>query len=145
MRAYALLIPMLYTDILTDAMTKGLGQQKVCVRYNIFTSFLDVVFLYLLLPVFGMQGYYISFLVTHVINFVLSLRRLLKITIHRISLRIPFFSAVAMAFGIWAAFHVPNAVAGSVCYLLILGCLLFLFGILGREDIRWMKGLVYKK
>ena len=38
LRYYALMIPFLYCDAITDAMTKGLGQQKICVRYNIFTS-----------------------------------------------------------------------------------------------------------
>lgn len=145
MRAYALLVPMLYTDILTDAMTKGLGQQKVCVRYNIFTSFLDVVFLYILLPRYGMDGYFVSFLVTHLINFLLSLRRLLKITIRSIPLHIPLLTAAAMIFGLWAASHVPNTFFRSGCYLLLLGSLLFLFKVLRAEDIRWAKGLVYKK
>lgn len=145
MRAYALLVPMLYCDIVTDAMTKGLGQQKICVRYNIFTSFLDVVFLYFLLPRCGMEGYYISFLITHVVNFMLSLHRLLKITIRRVPAYIPMLSAAAMIFGLWVAGHGSNAVIRSSSFLLILASLLFLFRILRREDIRWVKGLVYKK
>lgn len=56
MAAYALLVPMLYCDAVTDAMCKGLGQQKICVRNNIFTGFLDIVFLYFLLPKFGFTG-----------------------------------------------------------------------------------------
>ena len=145
MRAYALLIPMLYCDIITDAMTKGLGQQKICVCYNIFTSFLDVVFLYLLLPCYGMDGYFISFLVTHLINFLLSLRRLLRITVKSISLRTPLLSVAAMIFGIWAASYVPNIYFRFVSFLLILDSLLFLLGILRRDDIIWAKGLLYKK
>ena len=54
LRLYSLLIPMLYCDAITDAMTKGLGQQKICVRYNILTSGLDVIFLWILLPQYGM-------------------------------------------------------------------------------------------
>jgi stage V sporulation protein B len=145
MRAYALLIPMLYCDIITDAMTKGLGQQKICVRYNIFTSFLDVVFLYLLLPRYGMDGYFVSFLVTHLINFWLSLRRLLKITIRTIPMHIPLLSAAAMIFSMWAARHVTNSFFRGSSYLLILGSLLFLFKVLQADDIHWAKGLIHKK
>ena len=145
MRLYALLVPMLYCDIVTDAMTKGLGQQKICVRYNIFTSFLDVLFLYLLLPRYGMDGYFVSFLVTHLINFFLSLRRLLKITIHAIPAHIPMLAAAAMIFGLWAADHGSNAFLRGGSYILLFGSLLFLFGVLRREDIRWVKGLIYKK
>lgn len=38
LRLYAPLIPMLCCDAITDTMTKGLEQQKACVRYNILTS-----------------------------------------------------------------------------------------------------------
>ena len=78
MRLFAPLVPMLYLDILTDAMTKGLGQQVACVRYNIFTSCLDVALLWILLPRLGIRGYYCSFVLTHAVNFALSIRRLLR-------------------------------------------------------------------
>ena len=145
MRAFSVLVPMLYCDILTDAMTKGLGQQKICVRYNIFTSLLDVVFLYFLLPLYGMDGYYGSFLVTHLINFLLSIRLLLRITIRSIRLYIPLLAAAASIFGIWAASYVSGAIGRSISYLLILGSLLFLFRVLDRSDIQWAKNLIYKK
>ena len=145
MRAYALLVPMLYIDIVTDAMTKGLGQQKVCVRYNIFTSLLDVLFLYFLLPRYGMVGYFISFLVTHLINFVLSLRRLLQITIRSIPTYIPLFAGSSILFSVWAAGYIPDILLRCVAYLLLLGSSFVILGILRREDIQWAKGLIYKK
>ena len=80
LQLFAPLIPMLYCDAITDAMTKGLGQQTINVRNNIITSLLDVALLFWLLPILGMQGYFISFLVTHMLNFLLSLGRLMKIT-----------------------------------------------------------------
>ena len=46
---FALLAPVLYCDAVTDAMTKGLGQQQACVRCNILTSALDLALLYWLL------------------------------------------------------------------------------------------------
>ncbi len=79
------MIPMLYLDCLVDGMHKGLGQQVYCVRINTLTSFLDVVLLFLLLPKFGIAGYYVSFLITHGINFWLSLGKLLSLTEARLS------------------------------------------------------------
>lgn len=145
LQLYALLIPVLYCDVITDAMVKGLGQQKICVRYNIITSAMDVTFLYLLLPEYGMNGYYFSFLVTHLINFALSMRRLLKITVRRIPAYIPVCAAASAIFSVWSASHVGSPWMRSICYSLILGSLLFLFKILTFSDIRWMKGLIYKK
>lgn len=145
LRLYALLIPMLYCDAITDAMTKGLGQQKICVRYNIFTSGLDVVFLYLLLPNFGMDGYFFSFLITHLINFLLSLRRLLKISGERISFSTPALTAAAALGAVWGACQFPSHRMQIISFLLLLGSLLCLFQVTGMEDFRWLRGLLQKK
>ena len=78
LRLYAPFVPMLYMDALVDAMCKGLGQQSANARYNLLTNLLDVALLWLLLPRFGMGGYYFSFAASHLVNFGLSLRRLGK-------------------------------------------------------------------
>ena len=145
LKLYALLIPMLYCDPITDAMTKGLGQQKVCVRYNILTSALDVLFLYLLLPRYGMLGYFASFFVTHLLNFILSLRRLLIITGERITLHIPMFTAAACITAVYGATFLSSFAGKGLVFIVLLGCLLCLFRVTGSSDIHWIKGLVHKK
>ena len=142
---FSLLLPMLYCDAITDAMVKGLGQQKASVRYNILTSLLDVIFLYLLLPKYGIAGYFASFLVTHLINFALSIRRLMKITGQTLPLLTPTLCMASIVAGIGLAALLPHSVARSAAYLAILGSLLTIFGIVSREDIRWLRSLVYKK
>ena len=142
---YAMLIPMLYCDAITDAMTKGLGQQKICVRYNILTSAMDVALLFLLLPKFGMDGYFFSFLVTHVFNFGLSLRRLLKITGERIPFYIPALSCSAGIAAAWIVSHMKNPLLQIPAYLSLLFCLLYLLGIIRKNDILWLKGLIQNR
>ena len=46
LKLFAPMIVMLYADIITDAMIKGLGQQNASVRYNILTSSMDVALLF---------------------------------------------------------------------------------------------------
>ena len=145
LRLYALLIPMLYCDAITDAMTKGLGQQKVCVRYNILTSSLDVVFLFLLLPVYGMNGYYLSFLITHLLNFLLSLRRLLKISQEIIPFHIPAFSFAAAMIAAMGASKIQGIAGQILAYTALFSCLLTIFHVISKEDIRWLKGLLKTK
>ena len=145
LRLYALLIPMLYCDAITDAMTKGLGQQKACVRYNIITSSMDVAFLFLLLPRYGMMGYFISFLVTHLLNFLLSLRKLLKITHISLSPGAAVLVPVATASAVFLASHIYSPIARGVGFVLLFGSLLVLFRVLGKEDLFWLKGLTAKK
>ena len=144
LQLYALLIPMLYCDTITDAMAKGLGQQKICVRYNILTALLDVIGLYLLLPRYGMTGYFISFFITHLINFMLSLRLLLRITNQIIAPADPMLGLASMIFGVWVCSHAVNPIVQAGAYLIILVCCLFLCKILRKEDILWLKGLICK-
>lgn len=87
LRLFAPMVLILYLDAIVDGMLKGLAEQVRCVRYNTLTSVLDVLFLFLLLPRWGIGGYVFSFVVTHAINLYLSLRRLLQVTRYHLSLR----------------------------------------------------------
>lgn len=145
LRLYSILIPMLYCDIITDAMIKGLGQQTASVRYNIFTSAVDVAFLYFLLPRYGMTGYFISFLFTHLVNFLLSLRRLLRISGESIPAYIPLLSAAAGIASVWGASGFSLPLLRCVSYFALLGSLLCLLGIIRREDLRWIYTLLKGK
>ena len=142
---FAPLAVMLYCDAVTDAMIKGLGQQKISVRYNLITNILDVTLLFILLPNYGIAGYFFSFAVTHFLNFGLSIRRLLKITGEKISLRIPLVTFVCTAFAIWVSSHINGSIARSGGFLIILFCLLYISKIVDKDDLRWIKGLIYKK
>jgi len=145
LRRYSILVPMLYCDAITDAMTKGLGQQKACVRYNILTSAMDVAFLFLLLPRFGMDGYFASFFVTHLINFLLSLRRLLRISSVSIPFHIPAYTCTATLLAAGGAAFVSGPAGRTVAFLGLWGSLLVLFRVVSKRDIAWIKGLVHKK
>lgn len=78
LRVFAPLALILYLDALVDGMLKGLSEQVATVRYNTITSAMDVVLLFFLLPRYGLGGYVVTFVVTHLVNFALSLRRLLR-------------------------------------------------------------------
>lgn len=140
LRMYALLAPMLYCDAIVDAMTKGLGKQKICVRYNIITSAMDVALLFILLPKYGMGGYFVSFFVTHMLNFLLSIRLLQKMVGKLMPLRIPVLSLAATAFSIAAASFVTQGKWAVFCLLFTL--MLILLGVFRKHDLDWLKGLL---
>jgi len=141
LRWFALLAPMLYCDAIIDAMNKGLGQQKICVRYNIFTSAMDVFFLFLLLPHYGMKGYFFSFFVTHLINAWLSLRLLLKNTGLKIPLRVPVTALGSLMLAVLLTDRIGNpAIKTGVFVAAVLG-LLYGSGILYKEDAIWLRRL----
>jgi len=145
LRRYALLVPMLYCDALVDAMTKGLGQQTACVRYNIFTSAMDVILLYLFLPTYGMAGYFLSFAITHVINFILSLRRLFNITGERIPLTFPIYSLCAAIPAVYLSGIISGIPGKILGYTASFYSLLVLFQVLEKEDLEWVMGLCSHK
>ena len=145
LRRFALLAPMLYCDAITDAMIKGLGQQTACVRYNILTSGMDIFLLFFLLPKYGIEGYFFSFLVTHLINFALSLRRLLKLTGRLVAPVMPALLLSATGTSILLAGFLSSAAVKVVAFVLLQGSLLVLFRILDMDDVRWMKGLIRRK
>ena len=145
LQLYALLIPMLYCDAITDAMIKGLGQQKASVRYNILTSALDVIFLFLLLPRYGMKGYFFSFLVTHLLNFALSVNRLIKIVGPVAEWSLPALTLGAAGGSILLCRTLAQPFLRSSAFLLMFFTLLFLLQVLQKEDLLWLKGLIVKK
>jgi len=142
LQLYAILCPILYCDAITDAMTKGLGQQTACVRYNILTSAMDVIFLFVLLPRYGMTGYFVSFLITHVLNFGLSLRRLIRIAELNFDWSVPIRCIFAVIFSAGIAVLAANAVLKAGGFVIIFSILLFLLKVLKKEDVFWLKGLL---
>ena len=142
LRWFAPLAIMLYCDTVTDAMIKGLGQQTASVRYNICTNLMDVSLLYILLPEFGIFGYFFSFTITHIINFILSLHRLLKITKIHIHISIPIRVILAGCLSVYIAGFASTPILQVASAIVVLLCLLYLSGVIKSSDILWFGQLV---
>ena len=138
---FSLLAPMLYCDAITDAINKGMGQQKVSVRYNILTAAMDVILLFLLLPKYGMGGYFFSFLITHAVNFLLSLGLLIKTTGIRISLKTMVLTMGGTVLSVFLCIRLSPVIA-AISFLLLFSSILTLTGVLKKEDAAWIKGLI---
>ena len=145
LRWFALLAPMLYCDAIVDAMNKGLGQQKICVRYNILTSAMDMILLFVLLPKYGMSGYFASFLVTHAINAALSLRLLLKQTQLKIPLRIPLTAVGCLLLAVMLSQKIPIITVKTLIFTVTAIGSLWATGVLYREDGVWLVLLLKNK
>ena len=73
------LVPIMYLDMITDGMLKGLDQQIYSMRYNIIDSLLCVILVYFLLPKYAVKGYIIVLYASEIINFFLSFNRLISV------------------------------------------------------------------
>lgn len=147
---FAPLVPMLYLDCIVDGMHKGLGEQVYCVRVNTLTNFLDVIFLFLTLPRYGIAGYYFTYFFTHLVNFSLSLVRLLKLTDADPGRRFLVSTAAIICVCIWFVRHtVPSApkigsilTAGAV-FLSLSISLLILLGCWKPKDSRYIQNMIF--
>lgn len=142
---FAPLAPMLYCDALTDAMTKGLGQQESCVRYNILTSALDLALLVALLPRWGMMGYFVSFLASHLLNYLLSIRQLLRTAGITVAPRRPLLAVLSAAAGVLAALAFSGPAVRAGVFLAVSWGLFWVTGTVRREDLRWARGLLARR
>lgn len=139
---FAVLVPMLYCDLIADAMTKGLGQQAACARYSIISNTVDVALMFFLLPHWGINGYFFSFTVTHMLNFALSLRRILKIGGVKPGLHFALLTPAAAVFAVFGGSCFTGVVRRTAAFLGLFFGLCFYTGVLTKGDMRWVKGLV---
>ena len=151
LRMFAPQVLVLYLDAIVDGMNKGLGQQVICVRYNTFTSILDVALLFFLLPIYGIGGYYFSFTVTHLINLILSVRLLTKVSGYRLDLRFGckslFLTCLCCALAGLITPALPQDPLMGLFAVLLAFVLLFwtftsLLHPLSEEDFQWLKSII---
>ena len=122
LRLFAPVALVLYLDALVDGMLKGLSEQVANVRYNTITSALDVALLFVLLPRYGLGGYVFTFIAAHLVNFALSLRRLLRVTGLRASASAAVRTAL-LAVGAGAAALLTPAPGPEAAELLLRGAI----------------------
>ncbi len=78
-RAFALLIPVMFADTAVDGMLKGLDAQLYVMKINILDSMISVVSVWFLLPMGGIAAYIVIIVSCEVLNFILSVIKLRKL------------------------------------------------------------------
>ena len=122
-------------------------------QYNIIVSLLNLGLILLLLPRYGALGYIITIYCTRILNFLLSLARLMRVT----SLSVSLLSLVKSVFCIFGAVTISDfvihniglSIASSaaglyVCIPVIIVLyllLLRLFSCITHEDSVWIRSL----
>lgn len=133
-RLFALIVPVMYLDMLADGCLKGLGEMMFCMYINIADAGLSALMVWLLLPKWGVTAYITTICFTEIFNFALSLHRLRRVSAFRFSGR--FLCQT----GLWAAVcggaawlfdHAISAGNGVPALILsmVFGCALYAYGI----------------
>lgn len=74
------LIILMYIDTIVDGMLKGLNEQVAVMKCNILDLFISTFLLYILLPIMGIHGYIVVLYVSEVLNTIISVIQLVKIS-----------------------------------------------------------------
>ena len=144
-KIFALLVPIVYIDCVTDGCLKGLNQQLHSMIYNVLEGIINVVLLFILLPRTAIMGYIAVMYIKEIFNAFLSIRRLCKVT------QVDFMSwgitgALISLCGakILCDIALPTASlwASIFVYLLLYVMLLYILSAVSREDIRWIFSLL---
>ena len=149
-RMLSVLIPVMYCDMTVDGILKGMDQQMYSMWYNIIDSALCVVLVAVLLPKFAVKGYIFILFISEIINFFLSIRRLIKICEVNIDLSKEIFFPVCCIICSGAGVSLFCRLSGftaiytkfSLSVAITLTAVLYLFFLYGflcisKDDIRW--------
>lgn len=155
---FAVLIPLMYLDTAVDGMLKGLNEQLASMKYNIIDAAISVLLVYTLLPKMGIWGYVVCVFVTELVNDVLSLGRLLKVTGVRINIWRTVFCPVLSVIGAGTVtnllmrtlpFDFYSLVIETVCGILVLiiiyAAFLLALGGISPEDAKWVGSIFSRK
>ncbi len=152
LRIFAPLAVVMYLDTLVDGMLKGLGEQVASMGFNILDALSGVLLVYFLLPRYAIGGYVFAVFFTEILNFSLSIGKLLSITNLRPRFWTQLRAALCVIFARAAAYLILPAglwanSPASLFARILLTVLFYLLGLyltdcLTREDFAWFKTLL---
>jgi stage V sporulation protein B len=147
------ILPIMYMDMLTDGMLKGLNEQVSTMRYNIIESVISVILIYLLLPYYAINAYIFILYLGRAINFILSLGKLATITPliqSSVTAIKALFSMLTSLFLANIVIIVINNLSGlkppNFFLVPIVACIYYLLlrvtACITREDLVWFKSVL---
>ena len=144
------IVPIMYVDNCVDCILKGVNEQLSSMKYNIIDAAVSLVLVTFLLPVTGIAGYVIIICTSEILNFILSLGRLVKITKFRINIANCFIKPIVSAVvscTICSLVSVSNTL--SLVLAITLQIVLYLIVLvivkgLSKDDIKWFKKIFAK-
>lgn len=156
-RLLGVLVPIMYTDMITDGLLKGLDEQAASMRYNIFDSLICVILVSILVPVYSIGGYVFILFLSEIINFCLSINRLIKkaqLIINPINDIIkPLISGLVCCYSVRILITLQLSKIFAPTLILAIGLiicisayliLLYLLGSITKKDIALFKSLLKK-
>lgn len=139
----SLIIPIMYLDNTIDNMLKGLNEQVSSMKFNIIDSSVSLILVLFLLPKTGVAGYIFIIALGEILNFIMSITRLKKITSFSVNLYkvvcLPYAASAVSCISAKLIFpFAPLWINVPLCILLYY-VLSSAMGAFSKEDRRWLK------
>ena len=144
------LVPVMYTDTVTDSLLKGMGEQLYSMKVNIADALISVTLVYFLVPRYGINGYIVTIYIAEIINAALSIARMVKVCgIGREIISLYMLSALASVgalsfYGIAKSLFNPDSFLPIIIYFIIYLVLIRVTSVFSRDDLLWIRS-VFKK
>lgn len=140
--------PLLYINIVLSGILNGLGKHTFIFRNNITSSFINILFIYFLMPILGIDAYIAGLFISLAVSTVSTLfktKSLTGITFNLTDICIkPLISAAAA--GILSKYALGYIGASKIAYIIsavtmLVLYVIFLFacGALDRNDLKYLK------
>lgn len=148
------LIPIMYLDMTTDGMLKGLDKQLDIMKINVLDSVLCVILVFILVPKIAVDGYIITIYAAEIINFICSFYKLEKASHLRLGWMKNFIKPLFCSFFasvLAKRFFGAGANTGFgltiVILMAIIGYLIFMRICKGitEEEVEWFMRILRKK
>ena len=150
--ALSLVVPFIYTEVISDGILKGLNEQVSCLKYSMLDSITRVILIYFFLPIKGVKALITIIMMSCILTSTLNFNKLMEVTqikMHPINWLLK--PAVAAAFSGSYSRLIINKLfryslglnskvflgIGLTIFLYI--PLLFLIQTLTQEDVLWIK------
>jgi len=149
-RLIAPLVPIMYLDMTTDGMLKGLDKQLDIMKINVIDSVLCVILVWILVPKIAVEGYIITIYVAEIINFLLSFHKLskeAKLSFQVIKDLIKPIICVSISVLItkWIIRMIDLGIVLTISLSLVIClALLIISGSVSKEDSHWFQNLFKK-
>ncbi|MBS4917694.1 MAG: polysaccharide biosynthesis protein [Clostridiales bacterium] len=155
LKLLAPLVPLMYLDNVVDGMLKGLGEQLSTLRTNTIDSVIRIGLIWWLIPMKGVEGYLIVLYFSNVLNSLLSISRLVKVSQIKLNVSCwilrPALCAALSSLSVSLSFRlIPHflsqpawfmAIEQIVATLLLYALLLPITGCFNGEDLRWFQSI----
>ncbi len=150
-RLIAPLVPIMYLDMTSDGMLKGLDEQLNIMKINVLDSVLCVILVWFLVPKIAVDGYIVTIYVAEIINFLFSFSLLCR----RSKLNfLPFKNFLAPLFCSLSATAIsrpllekikeptPGLILSVSVGILFYFIFLRLSRAISKEDIKWFRSVI---